>query len=396
MKFFISLFVLLFCLPAFAREVVVTGRADIQNENMAKARKDAIDDALYQASLQAGVRVSSTQILQNFTLAKDQVKMKTGAKVNLKEVVSEERWKDEVSVTLIADVTAENQCSDNDVVPYRKTLVVAGFELLDARQGSLGRLGNIEQKLPEVLALALNNRGHLRALSASGFHMARGGADAPAFFDNKNLDDVLPGHALGSQFVLSGVVRNLSMINPDADKERFFDEALDSFGWSREKPLRQFVLDVFIHDAFSGALMFQQAYAAQGNWSLDEDLAIGFASPQFWKQDYGRQVKHVLQQVVHDVDNTLACQPFMGKVASTHGKQLRINAGTASGLRPGDDLNLYRTRSLYDANQKIGIDLQPTQVKAKIIRVLPTFALAELSQTAMVLGIQQDDVLVAE
>jgi hypothetical protein len=62
-------------------------------------------------------------------------------------------------------------------------------------------------------------------------------------------------------------------------------------------------------------------------------------------------------------------------------------------LRPGDQVKLYRTRSLYDANQKIGVDIQPTQLTAKIIRVLPTFSLAEMKQDAYSLGIQQDDVV---
>jgi hypothetical protein len=393
MKYIIAIMAILFCLPTIARDVEVTGRAMVFDGNVDAARQNAINDALYQASLEAGVNVSSSQILQNFSLTKDKVLVKSSNKIKLKRIISEDHWKEQLMVKMIATITPEQQCTDNKNSGYRKTLAVTGFNLLDARQGSLGALYNVESKLSELLTMGINNKGNITALGAAQFYVNKGHINAPTFFDQDTLRNTLPTKALGSQFVMSGVVRDLSMITPGADKQRFYDEALDAIGFGRDKPIRQFVLDVFIHDSFSGALIFQQAYVTQGLWNIDEGTKVGFATPQFWKQDYGRHINNVLQQVVADVDNTLACQPYMGKIASAHGNQLRINSGTASGLRPGDQVKLYRTRSLYDANQKIGVDIQPTQLTAKIIRVLPTFSLAEMKQDAYALGIQQDDVV---
>ena len=393
MKYILAIIAIVLSFSSIAQDIEVTGRATIVAGNVSEARKNAIADALYQASLEAGVSVSSSQILQDFSLTKDQVHIKSSNKITLKRIVSEDHWKAQLIVKMIASITPEQQCSDNENANYRKTVAVTGFNLLDARQGSLGALYDVESKLSELLTMGINNKGNLTALGAAQFYINKGHINAPSFFDQDALKNTLPSHALGSQFVVSGMVRNLSMINTNVGEERFYDEALNAFGFEQEKPLRQFVIDVFIHDSFSGALIFQKAYVTQGLWNIDEDIKVGFATPLFWKQDYGQHVKGLLQQVVADVDNTLTCQPYMGQVASTHGKQLRINSGTASGLRPGDHVKLYRTRSLYDANQKMGVDIQPTQLTAKIIRVLPTFSLAEMNKDAYLSGIQQDDVV---
>jgi len=164
---------------------------------------------------------------------------------------------------------------------------------------------------------------------------------------------------------------------------------------SRDKRARNFVLDVYVHDGISGALMFQNTYATQGVWEHDNHIATGFATPMFWKVDFGQQVKSLVSQVVDDLNGNLGCQPYMAKIISTQGDYIRLDTGSSIGMRPGDELTVFRTRTFYNQDNEGLTELKDTKVKATITQVQPRFAIAKLDKTPGRFAIQRDDVVVA-
>jgi len=154
-------------------------------------------------------------------------------------------------------------------------------------------------------------------------------------------------------------------------------------------------MDVYVHDGISGALMFQNTYATAGEWQYDDYTRTGFATPVFWKSDYGEHVKDVISTVVDDLNTNLGCQPYMAKIIDAKGDYIRLDTGGSVGMRPGDELTVFRTSTFYNLDQEGLTQLHDTKVKATITQVQPRFAIARLDRQASRYAIQREDVVVA-
>jgi len=392
----IAVFVLVFSFVVAAKEITAVGSA-VVGSDLQLSREMAVKDALRQASLEIGGSVHSSQMLVDGLVTSDQVRVKTEGRFRHVRVLKEEIAHGVIEVKIRAEFVEGVSCEVNAGNGYRKAVAVAGFPLQTPKEASLGRLDNIEQRLSSVLANTLNARHRLRAMDAGHVLLFSSVDRAPASQNNlqRLTTSVELSKELGAQFVVSGVIRDLAMINPDADVPRSWDAPLDLLGLSRDKRARNFVLDVYVHDGISGALMFQNTYATQGVWEHDNHTATGFATPMFWKVDFGQQVKSLVSQVVDDLNGNLGCQPYMAKIISTQGDYIRLDTGSSIGMRPGDELTVFRTRTFYNQDNEGLTELKDTKVKATITQVQPRFAIAKLDKTPGRFAIQRDDVVVA-
>jgi hypothetical protein len=200
---------------------------------------------------------------------------------------------------------------------------------------------------------------------------------------------------LGAQYIVSGIVRGLDTLSTVSDKAQSDVTWLSLVGLADEPAERQFVIDVFVHDGFSGALIFSNSYATQGLWDLDRMANVRFASPAFWKSQYGHAVKDLLAGAIDDVSMSLRCQPFMAKIIKTEGKRLHIEALAGAGIRPGDKFSIYRSGTFYNLDLEPRIELTNTDMKATVKQVQPQFIVADLTMSAQQLSIQRDDIVIA-
>jgi len=392
---FITLF-LLISLAAKAKEITAVGSA-VVGPDLEMSRDLAVQDAIRQASLEMGGSVHSSQMLVDGLVTSDQVEVKTDGRFRHVRILKEEIAHGIIEVKIRAEFVEGHACPVNAGNGYRKAVAVAGFALQSPKEASLGRLDKIEQRLSSVVANTLNGRHRLRAMDAGHVLLFSSVDRAPASQNNlqRLTTSVELSKELGAQFVVSGVIRDLSMINPDADVPRSWDAPLDLLGLSRQKRDRNFVLDVYVHDGISGSLMFQNTYAAKGVWEHDNYTKAGFATPMFWKTDFGKQVKHLVSKLVDDLNDNLGCQPYMAKIIETRGDYIRLDTGSSIGMRPGDELTVFRTRTFYNQDNEGLIELNDTKVKATITQVQPRFAVAKLNKTPGRFAIQRDDVVVA-
>jgi hypothetical protein len=375
--------------------VEVQGQAPITGA-VNLARQQALTDAMRQASLRAEAHVVSTQLMNKGAIQQDQVSLKSQAKVKDVEVLWEDANAGIYSVAIRADVKPVQMCQSQGN-NLRKAVAVTGFGLVSPNQTSLGQLHNIEQDLARVFINSLNDGGQMHALDASNIGLYADPTHAPSSHNHQRhlTTSMTLAQNLGAQYIVSGIVRGLDTLSSVADKAAEDDSWLSLVGLAEEPAERQFVIDVFVHDGFSGALVFSNSYATQGKWNLDRMANVRFASPAFWQSHYGGEVKKLLSGAIDDVSMSLRCQPFMAKIIKTEGKRLHIEALAGAGIRPGDKFSIYRSGTFYNLDLEPRIELTNTDMKATVKQVQPQFIVADLKMSAQQLAIQRDDIVIA-
>jgi hypothetical protein len=374
--------------------VEVQGQAPIVG-SVNYARQQALEDAMRQASLRAEAHVVSTQLMTKGVMQQDEIKLKSQANVKNVEVLWEGAEQGIYSVTIRADVKSVEMCQQGNNL--RKAVAVTGFGLVSPKQTSLGQLQNIEQDLARVFINTLNDSGQMHALDASHIGLYENPTFAPSVQNQQRhlTTSMVLAQNLGAQYIVSGIVRGLDTLSTVANNVEPEESWLSLVGLTDEPTDRQFAVDVFVHDGFSGALIFSNSYATQGKWNLDRMANVRFASPAFWKSNYGHAVKDLLTGAIDDVSMSLRCQPFMAKIIKTEGKRLHIEALAGAGIRPGDKFSIYRSGTFYNLDLEPRIELTNTDMKATVKQVQPQFIVAELAMSAQQLSIQRDDIVIA-
>jgi len=395
------LLIILSLCAAVAQAITVeaTGEAPLSGA-ISYAREQALEDAMRQASLRAGAHISSTQLMEHGVISQDNVSVRSQAQLKNVEILWEDQNSGLYQVAIRADVTPEAMCPAS-TQRYRKAIAVAGFGLANPMQASVGRLENIEQDLPRLLVNTLNGRGAVHALDATRISLFQNPRRAPSAetLQQRLTTSVALATQLGAQYVVSGVVRDLSMVDSAPEKSigstSRMNPWLTLIGMENDSHRRQFAMDVFVHDGLSGAMLFHRTYSASGEWTRANTEATGFATPQFWKTPYGDEVKELLTGVVDDVDEVLRCQPFMARIVQARGKRLHIEASAGAGIRPGDKFQVYRTGTFYNLDLEPRTELSDMATEVVVKQVQPQFVVAEMQLSAEHLSIQRDDMVIA-
>lgn len=381
----------------FAHSVVVEaeGQAPITGA-ISFARQQALEDAMRQASIRAESRVVSTQMMSKGVINKDEMSLQSHGKVKDVEVLWEDALDGIYSVAIRADVKPVQMCQSQGN-NLRKAVAVTGFGLISPKQTSLGQLQNIEQDLARVFINTMNDTGQMHALDASHIGLYAKPAYAPSTQNHQShlTTSMTLASNLGAQYIVSGTVRGLDTLSSVSDKAPSEGSWLSLVGLSDEPAERQFVIDVFVHDGLSGALIFSNTYATQGRWNIDRMENVRFASPAFWQSHYGGEVKELLIGAIEDVSMSLRCQPFMAKIIKAEGNRLHIEALAGAGIRPGDKFKIYRSGTFYNLDLEPRIELTSTDLQATVKQVQPQFIVADLKMSAQQLSIQRDDIVIA-
>ncbi|MAX98010.1 MAG: hypothetical protein CMI08_02200 [Oceanospirillaceae bacterium] len=398
MRYFL-LILSLIIVRAEAITVEATGEAPL-NGAISYVREQALEDAMRQASLRAGAHVSSTQLMEHGVVSQDDVRIRSQAQLKNVEVLWEDQLNGIYQIAIRADVTPEAMCPAS-TQRYRKAIAVAGFGLANPMQATLGRLENIEQDLPRLLVNTLNNHGAVHALDATRVSLFQDPRRAPSMETQQQrlTTSVALATQMGAQYVVSGVVRDLSMAGSAPNKtisgEQRMNPWLTLVGLDSSSHQRQFVMDVFVHDGLSGAMLFHRSYSAHGDWTRADTERTGFATPQFWQTPYGDEVRELLSGVVDDVDEVLRCQPFMARIVKARGNRLHIEASAGAGIRPGDKFQVYRTGTFYNLDLEPRTELSDMATEVVVKQVQPQFVVAEMQLSAEHLAIQRDDMVIA-
>nr|WP_067292899.1 flagellar assembly protein T N-terminal domain-containing protein [Marinobacterium profundum] len=375
---------------AQAQSMQAEGRAMIIGSDIASARRAAIQDATEQAALQAAAYISVNQQMNDGILEVDNLHMASLGKVRNVQLLDEKRQDNWLLVRISADVDIAQGCSNGSSHQYRNRLAVTAFVLQRPQDANLGQLGNIEQALALELTEKLSLNPRLEALNAGNTRLINNPLSAPTRqLDNGRLQTLLPQSAqFGPQYLVSGVVRDLSMQNPSVHSEQnILKHWLNRAQPQDDRYLRSFAIDLFVHDALSGALLLSHQYQTQGLWNLPMEQNTGFASAAFWQQDYGNKTRQLLDQVGHELGEELACLPFRAPITRIENNRIWFDAGRNAGISSGDRLSLLRLDRLRDSS------LENSRQTIVVDDVQQLSASGTLGNSSEVFNIQRGDLV---
>jgi len=392
----LALFLLGVLVPQVQAEwIQATGQAVIHNGKIAQAREAARKDALQEAAMKYGSTVESQQQVVNGKLVKDSLHVRSRAKVRHVEILDEKQKDGLLKIVINAELVDVNRCSASQANGYRKKVAIVGFSMLRPLGAALGDLYNVERALPDYLGKQLSGYRNLRVYASSQLRFYNDSMNAPTSMTRRKTltQAVQLASKMGVQFIVSGTIRDMSVSNPDTFKEsRWLDMA--RFLNLKDKR-RHFVFDLYIHDGYSGELIYQKQYETIGKWSAPVEDKVRFASPEFWDTGYGKAVKTLIKESAADVEDSLRCQPFMTRITRVDGRNIQFDSGANSGIRPGDRLGVYRTFHLYMQDYLESTQLTNVKAELTVSQVFPGFSTGKIMVDASRLNIQPDDLLIA-
>lgn len=389
------LFILLFSGSASAVWIQVTGRASIEHGGYNLAREQAMKDALRQAVYQYDAGLDSNRSINMSNAQEADFSSNSRAQINQSVIFSEKQENGYLVLTLNVDISNRPLCEVSQSSQYKKKVAVLGFSLQVPAQVNMGGLENIERGLAGQLSQRLKEQDALVVYEQSQVTLYADLQNAPSHYTEQLTVSNAADYAkqAGVQFVVSGVIRDLSLEDSDVFETSYWSKLKRLAGQTNQN--RQFLVDLFVHDGFSGEIVWQKQFATRGEWRADLTEHVGFESPAFWNEEYGQQIAQVLNKMATNVTEQVSCQPFMTRISRVEGKTLHFSAGASSGIRPGDTLALYRTSNFYDSDRLSGIDLENVKTALTVSQVHPNFASGTISVDPGRLNIQEDDVLIA-
>ena len=117
-------------------------------------------------------------------------------------------------------------------------------------------------------------------------------------------------------------------------------------------------------------------------------------SAAFAATDYGAAVLAEINGMAADVEGQVACQPFITRIRKVEDKTLMIESGATQGVKPGDLLQVYRTRQLFEGTRYQGTELKDVKLALRVNQVQPELAFGDLSVDPTRYNVQTDDLLV--
>ncbi|MAM87598.1 MAG: hypothetical protein CME36_09875 [unclassified Hahellaceae] len=372
------------------------GEAAVIGGDVQAARAAAQKDALRNAALSYEADITSSETVEAGRLLSSKTTLSTRARAT--QVV----WNDEqlVNDTILMAVEAFMQplplcpAEASQSAHLRRSVAVTGFQIDDLPDAGLGRLDDLQRSFPARIGQFLKSSERLDPVLVTDINVLGDLRNAPA----TNEHGIGPQQSLGlaedfgTQFIVSGLIRRMDVESADAYSNSVYTNVRDLLGKTNKQ--RWFEADLFIHDGFSGALIFQQRYQVQGRYDADAEVALQMDDAAFLKMPYGQAVLSVARQMAADVEANTACQPFMARIAGLDDKRVILKKGSVTGIRPGDRFQVYRSRELYMDGEMLGRELLDLKLVANVSHVQPQFSLATLPADPGRYNVQKGDVLI--
>lgn len=379
-----------------ARAVVLegVGHATVVNGDLDRARAQAREAALRDLALQYEASVSTRDTMENGVLTESRTELAAQARARNVQVVDEQRSGNRLRLVVRADVSdGQGSCQAGNAYRLKKRVAVLGFPLVQPDQARVGQIGDVNTALPEQIQARLRASQGLQVLSATQSGLFEDPVDAPTrqLSSNQLTNVVALARELGAQFVVAGVVRDVGISDPAAWNTSLWAGLKRGIGASDRS--RRFVVDLMVFDGLSGSPVYQERFRAAGDWNAEPGSSTGFASAGFLKTDYGRAVSGAVDRMASAIGAALACQPFMTRVVRVDNRSITLASGATAGLRPGDELHLYRSARHWDALDQAP-ELSDAGATVTLNSVHPDVSSGTLTQGGPELNVQRDDMAI--
>jgi hypothetical protein len=304
-------------------------RMKIDNAPLVDVREMTIKNAFADASFNAGVMVSSEEILLNGLLVNSKVVFQSQGMLRRGEVLSESINDDILTVRVRADIRYEKKCSSSK---YLKKILITQFQLAKPKQASIGALydlpSHVTKRFKQQLEsysnnpnLLLSNKSFTKMNSLNGIDRAE--IESKANYLSRDM---------GYQFAVFGVIRDISTFN--RVKKEFLAENVTT--------RRNFTLRLYVLDIYHKNIVYEDSYHAEADWNFGLNGTVDMNSSIFWQSDFGRVVLNTISSAIVDIDDVVGCAKSYGQIIHKTGYGLVINLGSKHGLKIGDKFTLNR------------------------------------------------------
>ena len=326
-------------------------------------RTQTIKNAIADAAYKAGAMITAEDIMLNGLLVESSVSLKAHGEIKRIEVLDEQLSNDVLTVWVKADLTTYGECEQSS---YKQTLLISQIRVQNTEQaavGSLFELGQhvskrIEQQiraeLPGVNTQLLNQPFTL-------FTAVQGLSQR----ETASKADYL-ARTYGAQYILYGVIRDLSMQNQI--EEGFFSDS--------EYQRRSFTLRLYLMDNFSRKVVFENSYHTQNEWPFELTQVMDLNSSLFWQSQFGRSLLNQLNSAVIDISEKIQCRNVLLPIMSIGPEGVWIGAGEDSGVKLGDTFKLLRLSTSFNA-PTLSVLKEINDSKMKVIALNEFSALLE-------------------
>ncbi|MDM7860181.1 flagellar assembly protein T N-terminal domain-containing protein [Alteromonas sp. ASW11-36] len=308
-----------------------TGQAVIHNGDKQLARQQATQEAIKQALLFAGASVTSVQQLTNGLLQNDNLEVRSTGEVNRIEMIDEVYHRDFVTVSIRADIfPQEAQCSASG---YTKSIITAHMPFVDRQQTQDGNMFALSQAAMEQLPQIFDRsapHAELTAIIPERYNWESPVVQQQAFSLAQQYD---------SQYVLAITALDVSVQRPKSTL---------AF-WRDTTPQRTFTVRARVFDGMSSKIVADSTHSITAPWPHSKFDSVNVHSREFWVSQYGQAITRVLEGIVSETNELLACERAIGRVLQVANNQLQINLGQQHNVQAGDSLNLYQTKLLVDS-----------------------------------------------
>lgn len=342
--------------PLTKNQVTIHASASMNGISREHARQTAIDNAIQQAAIELQ---SPTQSLQ------------------MSDIKIVDEWQEDnayhVQALMRLSTTNKTGCHSN----YRKKIVATAFPLMN-----LDHLAGTEtQDLFKGIPREIGNQ-----LMETGNFIARNQTDT-TLYARPDLAPEVPLDGIGhsgsailrmarlndAQFVLSGVIRDFKVESTEYTRGAGI---LAQFKWAlRDIAARRSVgIDVYLHDGYTGALLFQQRYndTILGDIYLPSGYTVG--SERFEANPAGHAISGIVHMASQDIGQFLTCYPLAARVTQVNNNQVTIAAGAQDRIRVGERLLIFAAGFTHTA----GLGFNETLGLLTINAVGPTLATGTL------------------
>ncbi|ODS15720.1 flagellar assembly protein T N-terminal domain-containing protein [Pseudoalteromonas tetraodonis] len=359
-----------------------TGHAVIQNSDIPGAKAAAIKDAITQALVFSGARVSSVQTLVDGVLTQDQLKISSQGEIQKIELVSENRSNDEFAITLRLDIFAQTeQCPQSN---FNKFIAVTQSQLTNREQARMGQIFDINKAVSKNIYTSLQ-KSKMSAIPVAYFNKA---IKVDTYFNqqhdysNSQLEEI--SSRSNAQYVLLSQITSLST----SDKLNS-----DYAFWQDESYQRHYQIEFSLFDGTTYEPLWQNSYQSQAIWPFEKTAIIDVNSNRFWQSPFGQSISDINQTLSYDLQAAMACLPTQGKIMHMENNKLVINLGKAHGLEKGQLLSIAHHNYLTDAQGNTMPHTITTLNRIRIEQLYQHSAIAVSINDQPLPGVQINDIV---
>lgn len=367
------------CLPSQAGVVEAEGYAPLDLGSIDLVRESAILEAVKQGELQSGAQIESFIALGPNGLPLESARIRAFGELSKVQIIKE--WSDGKLLHVVVQGRTD-PCStglSGKSRTYKKKIMTSRFEIPNV--ASVSDLPDIWRGLSNDLRRRFEKTGKFISFVTER-HVFQDPINTVLASETHRKQITQIAAENESQFVVIGVLANAGIKNAE-------------YFWQEDE--RQFEIEVGVYDGLSGAkiALHREVRKAKGEVTGTSDKPFGSAA--FFESAYGRAVANALDKIAHSIEADVECLPFTARVTRIDGKKIFFNAGTTSGVEPGDKLVVYLRDKDFPtqgiSGGRVGGVPENPLAAIQVIQVQPLFSVAELNEDSGQVKLREGDLI---